>query len=85
MTACRAKGLSEKECEKQCYAKKGTPIEPEVSPTGTCEARCVTAKEKNTVCNGKQTMPEDYHIGPHGIDCQEWADDSTSTSCKYKP
>jgi RHS repeat-associated protein len=82
MKKCKAKGLSDKQCKKKCYAKKGTPIESEVSPTGTCEKRCVLPDEKKTACNGKQKMPRSYHVGPHGIDCQEWAKDMTSTSCK---
>ena len=84
MANCKAQKKTDKECEKECYAKKGTLIEPETSPTGTCEIRCITDSEKNTVCNGQQRMPEDYHIGPFGIDCQEWADDSTTTRCEKK-
>lgn len=62
--------------------KKGDPILPEVSPTGTCIPRCVSAKEWASACSGKATMPRNYAIGFWGIDCQEWAEDVTSTDCK---
>ena len=85
MKTCKANGKSDKYCKEKCYAKKGTPIEPEVSPTGTCKKQCVTPSEKRSACSGNRTMPEDYHIGPHGIDCQEWAKEEGSTFCKYRP
>lgn len=69
-------------CESGCYAKKGDVIEPEVSATGTCEKRCVSPSEKNDACSGCAKMPEDYAIGPSGVDCQEWSDDMTTTKCE---
>ncbi len=70
-----------------CYgvhagSKKGDIIHEEVEPSGHCETRCVCPKEKADACSGCATMPEDYHIGPHGIDCQEWVDGVSSFCAK---
>ena len=74
--------VKKRECEAKCKAKKGSVIETEVSPTGTCEKRCVSPIEKAGACSGCAKMPEDYAIGPSGVDCQEWSDDVTTTKCK---
>ena len=52
------------------------------SPTGNCKQLCVCPEEKKEACSGSAKMPEDYHIGPHGTDCQEWVDDMTSTDAR---
>ena len=70
-----------------CYgvhdgSKKGDTIPEEASPTGNCKQLCVCPEEKKEACSGCAKMPEDYHIGPHGTDCQEWVDDMTSTDAR---
>ena len=85
MNECRKEGRPESECKEECFAKKGSPIEKESRINGTCETRCVRAEEKQNVCNGRQTMPEDYRIDGKGIDCQEWAKSSTMTTCRFRP
>ena len=70
-----------------CYgvhegSKKGDIIPKEKETTGTCTKRCVCPKEKLDACSGCAKMPEDYKIGPHGTDCQEWVDDVTSTKAE---
>ena len=82
---CREKFGSEfqfKKCKKTCHAKKGDIIEPEVDASGSCEKRCVCPEEKSAACDGCATMPEDYSIGPFGIDCQEWSDSATSSDAE---
>ena len=36
--------------------------------------------EKEAACSDEARMPEDYHVGPFGMDCQEWVD-GVSSSC----
>ena len=52
---------SKKYCQKLCYAKKGTPVEPEVDPSGTCSMRFVTHEDKNMACNSP-LVPWDYNV-----------------------
>ena len=60
--------------------KKGDVIPEEKDQSGKCEMRCVCPKEKEAACSGEARMPENYHVGPFGIDCQEWVD-GVSSSC----
>ena len=60
--------------------KKGDVIPEEKDRSGKCEMRCVCPKEKEAACSGEARMPENYHVGPFGIDCQEWVD-GVSSSC----
>lgn len=80
MSDCIASGKKTKECKKKCFSKKGNPIDPEIDPTGSCEMKCVTPKEKATACNSP-TMPWDYSI-PQKHHCYAWADYVTTTKCK---
>ena len=60
--------------------KKGDVIPEEEDRSGKCEMRCVCPKEKEAACSGEARMPENYHVGPFGMDCQEWVD-GVSSSC----
>ena len=63
-------------------SKKGDIIPREDECTGACEIRCVCPEEKKTACSSNARMPENYHVGPHGIDCQEWVDGVTSSCAR---
>ena len=52
-------------------------------PRGFIVDACFGNREvPGPVDDGDATMPEDYSIGPFGIDCQEWSDSATSSDAE---